>query len=217
MNILIIFSGGSGGNFLFRCLNLLDTSSNLLSIEEKFIKLNYADVGHRQLDNFHEINWVVYEQQSWDHVQNKFLDTNQIPLVHVEFYKAVMQRYEFKKIAYINPFNNVEWCILNALYKNTPANVTNIELGREILDNDLIYKIDCKNMVENTQSFLREFSKFCSFIEHTLQEKEIYYLRLLFNQWKKTTLNEENFDKFKEKVKKTGVYITATDTQYYLE
>lgn len=204
-DINIVFTGGSGGNFLSRCLNLLNNfhcwgsrhQSTVLNLEEKFKLFGYQDV----IDK--ERNWIQFETQSLQTLSKYQLNKQGaegffIRLFHVEkFNKSKQPTTDY--CFYINPFDNVDWCYANALYKNTPSSVEIIMLGKPLLNQKDIVVVNCHNMVQNTQSFLTEFKKITDTVEYQPSVDELQYVSQLYMQWKATTLPDHKVIEFLEK------------------
>jgi len=205
-DINIVFTGGSGGNFLSRCLNLLNnfhcwrsshTPTVLDDLEEKFKLFGYQDVINK------ERNWIQFENQSLRTISRYQLNKEGatgffIQLFHVEkFFKSNQPNKDY--CFYINPFDNVEWCLANSLYKNTPSSIETIMLGEPLLNRKDIVAVNCHNMVQSAQSFLVEFKKITDTVEYYPSADELQCVDQLYAQWKATTLPDHEIVEFLKK------------------
>ena len=215
--IAISFLPGSAGNFFSRCLNLLtgacyfvDKTTKKLptTIEEKLSILNYNAVVDKSFD---QRDWLTFEQQiiKYFTTQPHYelpADSYSIWGGHpIHSYGPVNldelagpddQCYRF----YVDPGEHLEWCVLNALYKNSYINVTYFINGQTLLDDCNTYKIKLDSFIQGWESFCEEFKKACDYIEHKLTDKELQAVKTLYFQWRKTVLEYKDIDAFKKNI-----------------
>jgi hypothetical protein len=218
--INIIFTGGSGGNFFSRCLNLLDgfyvwadktaTPAEVIEmdIDKKFNLLSYDSVVDK---TFVQRDWIKFEVDVTGFsniIEHTKLPNNSklVWIEHVEDYYS-KEFHDLNLIAgiddrvlqfYINPFNNIEYCVLNALYKNTPSGVDVVMLGKDLITDPIINLINFEKIIDNVDTFLEEFNRICQIIGHKLTDLEIQRVTELYCQWKLTALTPDKFEDFKQ-------------------
>ena len=215
--IAISYLPGSAGNFFSRCLNLLTgacyfvdkTTKKLpVTIEEKLALLNYNTVVDKTFD---QRDWVKFESQLvqyhtvqphhllppgsysiWcGHTLHNFGSANLDVLAGPDD-----QCYKF----YINPGLHFEWCVLNALYKNSYLDVKYFVNGKALLNNSEFFKIQLDSFIQGWPSFRLEFEKVCHVIGHVLTQEEIQAVEQLYLQWRKTVLEYKDFESFKKSI-----------------
>jgi hypothetical protein len=219
--IFLEFIPGAAGNFLTRCLNMLhhaytwvdvaDPTVLPTTIEEKLKLFNYQSVIDFKAKNR---NWIVdFEDKLTDYTSHRAhwnIPDNSIAIMwsHPEECKFTNCYTMFvgqsdKGFRFcIDPTDNFEWCLINAHYKNSFISLENLECGKRLLLNPDVYKINLKKIVDGYDSFFSEFGRVCNIIGHELQDDEILAIKLLYNQWKETTLDYKNFDAYKKQIDK---------------
>ena len=212
--VFIEFIPGAAGNFFSRCLNLLNGSvcwskDNKLpnTLEERIELVTYRPVMHRNYDGVH---WAGVWERKLRHYSKVFLknvDGNlKIFLRHPNTrrkdrwkdYKTGVNDSVYQ--IYIDPSEAFEWCILNALYKNTVIYEECLRAGIVKQQSQTVFKISLANIINNAESFIEEFKKVCVFLGHTLDSAEIDAVINLYNEWKTTVLPPDRFDEFKNKI-----------------
>jgi len=221
--IFLEYVSGAAGNFLTRCLNLLDNaycwdnSTTALSyshtLEEKLKFLGYQSVMNLKVD---ERNWVEWESELRDYTvfrKHHDIPNNSIAVLwaHPDLQKDKFNNCYEKFCGpedkgfrfYIDPTNNLEWCMMNAHYKDSYISVDwhkEIEAGKKLLINPDVHKVDLKKIVDGYDSFFSEFCRICSIIDHHLQNEEIEAIKILYNNWKLTILDYKDFRAYKIKI-----------------
>lgn len=210
--IFLTYLPGAGGNFFSRCLNLLEpaycwgnkeTKHIPGSLDEKIQLLNYETVLGK---TFPEINWVKFEFHSVCH----YSEIQPHPLVPDGSYviwpahnKAldVLQSSGNRNIKlYLDVTEAYEWCIMNALYKNSAILPWALRQDVEELQDASVHKINVKNIVSGAKEFIEEFQKVCEIFDHTLSPAELMAITELYLQWQKTMLPIDQIDDFKKKI-----------------
>jgi len=218
--IFLEFVPGAAGNFFTRCLNLLDNAhcwvnatsafSNSNTLEEKLKLLSYQSVMNLKVD---ERNWRDFECEI--HEYTLFKAHNDNPENSISIFWSHPHQYKFNNCFeelcgaddkgfrfYIDPTNNIEWCMMNAHYKNSYSVSWHkqIEIGKKLLINPDVHKLDLKKIVDGYDSFFSEFCRVCVIIDHNLQGEEIEAIKILYDQWKLTTLDYKDIEAYKIKI-----------------
>lgn len=212
--ISISFLPGSAGNFFSRCLNILDRAYCFIpantkqipkSIDDKLNILSYQSVLNK---DFNQRNWVDFESQLIFYTQayeHSELPNNSLSI----WYGHPYHRYgcvDLENLAgeddfcfnfYIDPGDHIEWCNMNALYKNSYLNVDWFINGQYLLKNQLVYKIQLGEFLKTWEDFYNEFIKVCNIISHTLTLQEKQAIKQLYSQWKTTILDYNDINNFK--------------------
>jgi hypothetical protein len=215
--IAISFLPGSAGNFFTRCLNLLtgacyfvDKTTKKLptTIEEKLSILNYNNVINKSFD---QRDWVTFEHQLIKYFTirpHHELPSNSYSIwsghpIHSyglanldDLAGPDDQCYRF----YIDPGEHFEWCVLNALYKNSYIDVKYFINGKKLLDDCNTYKIKLDSFIQGWKPFYKEFEKACNYIEHNLTNEEIQAIQTLYTQWRTTVLEYKDLELFKTNI-----------------
>jgi hypothetical protein len=207
--VYMMYIPGAGGNFFARCLTLLNhaysirlkkETNHVTSVAEKLKRFSYNSVN--TLD-FTQRHWVDFERNFTHYHLPDLPDSTKYYVVfgHV---LGLLTRAEFagpddeEYFFYIDASDNFEWCVLNALYKNSHMAVEYLIEGEQLRLDPKVHNISSKNIVANLESFMLEFKKVCEVIGHALTLEEESAIIELYNQWKLTTLDYSQFDKFKE-------------------
>ena len=209
--LFLFFVPGAAGNFISRCINLLDggycwSSDNMIptNIKDKLNLLSYAPVMYSTPDHR---DWVT----DWETKIKHYDNFNRIPPGTKYIVRINHPNYEIlnKNIAgpddqqllvHIDASDNFEWCILNALYKNSYQEINWFKTAKQMLADNNIYKISLKQIVDNRDTFFEEFKKICDLLNHELTAVETLAILMLYDQWKTTTLDYSKFDEFKQAV-----------------
>jgi hypothetical protein len=209
--IFLFFQPGSAGNFVSRCLNLLDGANCWAykdrlptGIKDKLNLLNYIPVMN---STHNDRNWV----EDWESEVVPYQNFNQLSedakygiwVPHPDYNilnKDIAGPDDQKIVFYVDPSENFEWCILNALYKNSYLDVKWLKEGERMRLDPNIHKISLKLIVNSQDEFLEEFKKICAIIGHKLTAVEIISVLMLYDQWRTTILDYDKFDEFKQAI-----------------
>jgi len=195
--IWVIFVPGAAGNFLSRCLQFAEdtvcfadrTNGVPLSAEDKWSLLNYSSVIENQ---FAERNWKDFESQAtpyrnWDMDVN---EQNRVWYSHPD--KSVLEQGFVKNedqqtVIYIDPGDQLEWCLLNALYKNSYITVDWLLQAGEIAKRaDVIFPL--KNMFSD--NFVSHIKHLAEELNLTYTEAGIQCVNKLHAQWQTTVCKD---------------------------
>ena len=211
-HIFVIFLPGAGGNFLARCLNFLDGAVCFVPSIEKTIPRTFEEkqkiLHYKRVYGlkFHERNWVMEEQ-----MLIPYSLVHRVPYIpwarydiriahpdNTNWWQTFMSSGNNNLLLYIDPTGLFDWCLLNALYKNSYWSDDNISNHPRFKNNNEFYKVSLKNIIANEESFMSEFQKICEQLKHTLSLHEETAIRELYRDWITTTLAEKDFENFKE-------------------
>jgi len=216
INITLYFIPGAAGNFFSRCLNLLENAYCFVdpnnprgptTLTEKMNLLTYDKVknrkfnGHSYAQRNSEDDWVNFEDKLSYYEINPDIElpnnSINISLAHPHpNYLKLHERDTF--FFYIDSSDEFEWCLLNAFYKNSFVDIASLFYGKELKNNPAVHKISLSAIIKNKDSFIKEFKRVCNIFGYTLQEEEELSIILLYQQWKTTVLEHENFKDFKD-------------------
>ena len=209
--VFLFFIPGAAGNFLSRCLNLLDGaccwSDNgyiPVTLEEKLQLLNYKSVLGRSDAG---PNWVL----EWEKRVSQYrycgpaVDTIKIAIwpghpADGLLKKKLIGKDDRTLTIYIDPSDAFEWATLNALYKISYIDVDWLKVGAKMIEDSSIYKISLADIIRDEESFVLEILRICIRIGHALTENEKSAIVELYRHWKTTTLAPSQFAEFKQKI-----------------
>ena len=203
-NIIIWFLPGAAGNFLSRCLNLLEnvscwgiTTTKVIpmDIDSKFRMVDYADVCNRTVNS--KIRWTEFEDQLYQISEEECLTEFLVSIEHPE--------NQFDRISntnevdvYIDVDECFEWVMLNALYKDSMIFPHYLYHARELCQNNSVFKFSLKRLLSGEESFKEEFVRLCDFIQVSLVDSEIELVLQLYRSWVKTTISGDKLQEFKK-------------------
>ena len=219
--VLIIFHPGSAGNFLSRCINLLDNAYKFVSrndpmtlpstIEEKLSLLSYTDsltfLSQQQWPRFEElIVPYCFRRPHWDLPNNAIACFIAHPNDFDNFFSLIGQD-DKQFVFYIDRHKCYEWAILNSVNKssnkNSYCNYYVDESIKKYLQGPNVHKIDLNEIITSSNNFFTEFTKICDILEHIITADEEKAIKQLYEQWYTTTLKPEQFEEFKKTIKHT--------------
>ena len=210
--IFVNFLPGAAGSFFSRCLNLLDNAYCLADRDSKFIPHTIDD--KIKLLSYNSINDKDFDDRNWREFEHKTAHYSNYQEHHnlpADSYSIWLQhnKKDTEKLAgpddsvylfYIDSTEAFEWTIMNAFYKNSYLDVDWFILGKQLLNDNSVYKINLKNIISNEEGFLNEFYKVCNIINHNIKDFELAAVKKLYNEWRKTILDYDNIPKFKNKI-----------------
>jgi hypothetical protein len=198
--VALHFLPGSTGNFVSRCINLLDNTyvwakdKKLPQTLEEKIKILSYDLYN---DNpFKVLPWIMFETaiQPYNNFRSHWdIDEDGIAIfpMHpsgVDAIKMYSGPDDLPLNVYINPAENLDWCILNGFNKTSYQTISWF-LKAELLENDKsVYKINLTEIINGPERFLSEFTKLANFLNRTIDNEITVALTMLYNQWYPTTL-----------------------------
>lgn len=218
--IFLYFVPGSAGNFVSRCLHLLPKThvvmalgsananffDETIGVEEKLRILNYDSVLNRDSKKVKTQNWIDFENQKTQYSNPR--EHNNLPngytaiiLNHtwvnsIESYKKLPGSTDTCSVFYIDYRDNLTWCQLNALYKNSILSDEYIKGYNIIKQQPESIPIDLSNIIDGGTALFKEIHKICdiSKIDRPAPEVEDA-IRILHQQWKTTVFDINNFNK----------------------
>lgn len=201
-NIYINFLPGSAGNFLSRALQLaipksccwVDSNGNVLESESrKLLELSYKK---NKVDN-----WIEFEESivHFTEVENfqqpkefVFIDKGHLfKTTDIDLTNSVLIQIDIKNKSMF------EWTMLNCFYKQSKPTEQYFKIYQtnKINNKDLI-EIDLENFfLWNT--FKNEIEKILKIVNIDSAETNWKLVETLYTQWWETTLNYEDFDRYK--------------------
>jgi len=220
--IELYFIPGAAGNFFSRCLNLLDNAYHWVpptatkfsfTLEEKRKMLSYDIVKNRvyNIDNFNSASpqkdWIEFENQLRPFENpRKGTDYSMLPNDAIAIWTGhphpnYMRLDHLNRIFfYIDPTDAFEWAILNCLYKDSFFNMAYLLNANELKNNPVVNKISLAKIIQNRDSFIKEFCRVCAIFNRQVSELETKYILELYDDWITTTLPREKFQEFKDQI-----------------
>ena len=206
--VFLFFPPGAAGNFFSRCLNLLDNSYCWVDNETQSLVQDQQD--KLALLSYQSISSVDPTQRSWIKFENLVCrcQHNSLPTTaqyvvwpshptYTVLQKNLVGIDDEQFVFLIDASDDFEWCILNALYKNSYVSEAWLRAAEEMRQDSNIQKISLQRIVDSCDSFLQEFQLVCDTIGHTLTESEKLAIITLYNEWKLTILDHKKFEEFK--------------------
>ena len=205
--IFVYFIPGAAGNFMSRCLNLLDNSycwtldpQLPLDIDDKIAILGYEKNKPRDWIQFEHTLKHYSEFRAHSDLPN---NAKSVWLQHPNYdmiERSLVNEKDKSVIFYINPQNCFDWCLANALYKNTWIDAKWIEAGHDISQRHDVINLDLNKIKTSWDTFIIEFQTVLDSIAHKLSSVELAALQNLYHQWHKTILKSEDIADFKFKL-----------------
>jgi len=197
--IKIYFLPGAGGNFLSRCINLLDDTYGWCdgktvpkTLEEKYNLLTYKKVEHGK-------NWWQFENliTNYQHIQPHWdigPNSNALEIMHPtddNFNNIITVGKNDRLVqVYIDCTNIWDWVILNGWKKGSFKTEFKWTLmGEEIQKNPSVYKFKLASMINSYEKFLPEFTKLAMFIDRKVTPAIEIALHKLYDEWYETTVH----------------------------
>jgi hypothetical protein len=185
---------------LFRSVDKTQKKLNL-SLDEKFDLYQYQ--GSKSFDS-----WLKFEDQLVHYSAGHHF--HELPDQSVSIWQCHPDYSMFDKNLvgpddkvnkfYIDPSNNFEWVILNALYKNSYINSRGLIEGKKMLDDDSIIKIDLNKILESSTSLIDSVQQVLSECNIKLNNSNRKKIEDLREQWILTTLPRSKFQDFKNQI-----------------
>lgn len=209
--VALHFLPGSCGNFISRCLNLLEKTYVWgkdgvvpITLEEKYKILTYND---RYKDMWSEIErpWVAFEKliQPYNTIIPSWAIGDDGTAVFIDHPKNAG---EIKKIAgandlainlYIEPGDYMGWCLLNARQKTSFQLMIWFSKGEALSNDSSVYKINLAEIVNGFDRFLLEFGKLATFLDREVNKEAKVILNNLYEEWYPTTLQGADLEKYR--------------------
>ena len=187
----VTFIPGAGGNFFSRCLNFAEDSVCFAhprlgiptTAEQKFMILSYNSVIGKA---YHQRNWKTFESRviPYRNSQHKILQTNRIWYTHPDdsvLNQGFVQPNDNQVKIYIDPEDIADYCLLQALYKNSYIVVDWLKKGVEYQKDDNFKKFKFKDMLD--KGFVDKFMDFAHEIGLNYSTNGKHYVEKLHSQW----------------------------------
>jgi hypothetical protein len=190
----LYFLPGAAGNFLSRCMNLLDNTymwcngKNIpTTLEEKLDLLTYKDATKYPtwLDFENTIKWYADIQPHWDIGPNG----NGVSIRHpspANTIKSLTGKDDTAVTIFIDHGNNLDWVILNGWHKYSTQSLKWFEHSFELQNDSSVYKVNLDCIINGYEKFLPEFTKLATFIDRTITQDIEIALHTLYQEWEKT-------------------------------
>jgi len=200
--IALHFLPGAAGNFLSRCINLLDdtyvwASNNKVpsTLEEKLELLTYKNAANSALwTDFENLIVSYYRVQShWNIGPN----SNALFVMHpksVNDIKKLTGKDATSINIYINSKNNLDWCILNGWHKHSVQSIEWWLNSESLAEDPSVYMINLSDIINGYEKFLPEFTKLAAYLDRTITNDIEIALHTLYNEWLVTIFQGPDFE-----------------------
>lgn len=209
--IFLFFPPGAAGHFFSRCLNLLDNSYCWVDTKTQLPVQNQQD--KLALLSYQTISSADPTQRSWVQFENLVsrCQHQSLPITaqyvvwpshptYTLLQKNLIGIDDEQFVFLIDASDNFEWCILNALYKNSFISESWLRTAEGMRRDSNIQKINLQRIVNDCNGFLQEFQLVCDTIGHALTDSEKLAIITLYNEWKLTILDYIKFEEFKNSI-----------------
>lgn len=199
--IALHFLPGAAGNFLSRCINLLDNTyvwcdSKKIptTLEEKLDLLTYKNATKYPswIEFEAAIQWYGVVQPHWD----IGLNGNGVLIRHpstVNNIKNSTGKDDTAVNIFIDHENNLDWVVLNGWHKYSFQTIKWFENSVELKNDLSVYKISLASIIDSYEKFLPEFIKLATFIDRTVTQDIEIALHTLYEEWQKTVFQGPEF------------------------
>lgn len=208
-HVFIFFQPGSAGNFFGRCVSLMSESVyNLVSVKDQQLVSDLDEKFQLLSYNNKRSNWVEFESQLMHYSEvnphltlpNNSISVRQDHPRYALLNNNIKGEDERQFVFYIDPDQRFEWCLLNALFKNSYIDVKWLEQGAMMLEDNDIHKISLSNIIDSAETLLTEISKVATILELDVKPANKQRIAELWDQWITTTLQPRDFAQFKRKI-----------------
>lgn len=210
--IFIFFLPGCAGNFFTRSLTLSNdlcigyVPKNVpldqlnLSLDEKFAAFSYTKSKQHQ-------RWTDFETQLVRHVRivdGSMGDPNTYSIwdFHPSYNLLNKGRTVNKRCHafYIDPEDNFEWGMLNALYKDSYLDPIWMKDGKQMLTDPSVHKLSLTNIISSKETCVQEIKKIADVVGFDIPSRNLDKIFELWDQWYPTTLKKQDFAAFKTQI-----------------
>lgn len=212
--IFVYFLPGACGNFLCRSINLLNGTYFYLradgsipqTLDEKLEILNYEKVKDYQNKN---LNWFTWEFENkiefLPNINHTSLPNNSSIILSKHPTKETIKLQEILAgqddrvfLFYVDIDQDFEWVFLNSIHKSSYWTEEWLVNYSEIKNDPRYFKISLKNIITSVDTFIEEFNLICNHMNVTPTQHELSAVRILYDQWKSTTIDYEKCDEYKQ-------------------
>lgn len=208
--VFLFFLPGGAGHFVARALNLVSDQHYCLITDPDSLNLpleqRHAMLGYKAAQGCK--NWNEFEKQIRHYsdlvpYHNIPPDSYSIWLSHPNY--DLLDRgiagpddqvFKF----YIDPDQDLEWCLLNALYKDAHIARDWMAAGKIMRGDPDIHNISLSRIIHSADTFLDEILKVCDITGAGPAARNIELMLDLWHQWHATTLTKSRFDSFKNDI-----------------
>jgi len=209
--VFVFFLPGAAGNFFSRCLNIIDhdwychvsrSNPNLdISINQRYELFSYQQ-------SYNTNNWTKFESiidPYYTFFPHHALPEGSVSVSYLhpdyaELNKGIVGVDDREWIFYIDPEQEMEWCLLNSLYKNSYVDIKWLRAGQQMLADPNIIKLSLSNIITSADSLLIEVKKISAALGRKITSENLQLIRQLWYQWHATTLKHKDFTKFKQEL-----------------
>ena len=208
--VFVLFLPGAGGNFLSRCLNLLDSAVCFTqwdrhipqTLEEKQAILNYDSVVNL---GFLDRDWKNFESKirHYSETIGHINIPNNSTSIWYSHYDPkdvkldLVGKDDTVYTVYIDHAGLFEWTIMNAFYKNSFISVEWIRNAKKMQQDPNAYGIRLDRMLSSTDVFVEDFLKLAAHIGHSVSDDVKIAVEQLHKQWLTTQLPQDKVAEFK--------------------
>lgn len=217
--IALYYIPGAAGNFLSRCINLLDNAyvwassdgiipTNLL---DKLNLLSYNNAKKQRVptgtNTFKFHYWYDFENSISEYYNfkehwNIESDGIAVFVYHPEFsidhISSLIGPSDIGINILIDSTDELDWCILNGFRKESFQMIKWFQTEKKLHEDPSVYKIKLSNIIRGYDKFLEEFKKLLTILDRTLDTETELALQQLYNEWYTTTFPKENISAYNQ-------------------
>lgn len=226
--VALHFLPGAAGNFVSRCINLLDNTyvwakdNNIpQTLEEKLSILSYR---YYDTSLHKDMRWLEFEnliqsyetfRPHWD-IGSTGLAIFPMHPKPIDAVNVYCGNDDTAVNVYIDPKDQIDWCILNAFKKNSFQTIEWF-FNASLLEKDTsVYKINLSEIINGYERFMPEFIKLATFFGKPVSAEITNALYTLYNEWYPTTLRNDDLETYRstavEVLKKLLYHLDKHDT-----
>lgn len=196
--IWVMFVPGAAGNFLSRCLQFAEdtvcfadkTHGVPQTLEDKWKLLNYNTVVDSE---FQTRDWKQFESCSTPY-RNWSMDVseqNRVWYSHPDrsvLAQGFVEKSDTQTVVYIDPEDQLEWCLMNALYKNSYIIVDWLLQAKEFAQDPSNIVFPLKHL--RSTDFIIHFEQLTDQLGLVYTNDGIKYVEKLHTQWLTTVCKD---------------------------
>lgn len=208
--LFLFYLPGAAGNFVSRALSLVSDDHYGLVADRDSIRLDLLDrarmLGYANADTV--TSWIDFEKKLVNH--HEVIDHCSLPTGSCSIWsnhpdydvlsRGIAGTDDRSFVFYIDPSEAFEWCVLNALFKDSYLQKKWMITGRRMRDDPNIVNINLANIIRDRDSCLDEILKICRHTGCFLNQQRKWYIQDLWDQWNTTTLKPSDFSGFKRQL-----------------
>lgn len=207
--VALHFLPGAAGNFLSRCLNLLDNTyvwskdgviPSTLEEKLKMLSYRYVDSAIQKEQSWHEFEFLLDPYNKvcphWDICDNAMAVFLQHPK-SANAVKIYAGKDDTAINLYIDPMDSLDWCILNGFNKTSFQRIDWFLAAEKLVNDSSVYKINLTNLINGYNSFIIEFTKLAEYLNQPVTDDIKIALETLYNEWYTTTLQSIDLENYR--------------------